>query len=201
MDTTQQAKEFFTGLQESIVERLENVDGKRFHRDKWERPEGGGGLSCVMEEGNVFERGGLTCAFNLGPEPLEWDGAGETLLPLLTEENLFVLNEALRPRRRVTRDGAMERVTKLRQISVERGATPHEDKALEDENSELVQVYNSEEEVRDLIDRARELEGLARNAKLFTILDKKHRIYAQRPTTRAGLPATMESGGMSERTT
>jgi coproporphyrinogen III oxidase len=45
MDTTQQAKEFFTGLQERIVERLEKVDGKRFHRDKWERPEGGGGLS------------------------------------------------------------------------------------------------------------------------------------------------------------
>ncbi|SOD40567.1 oxygen-dependent coproporphyrinogen oxidase [Nitrosovibrio sp. Nv4] len=66
MDTIQQAKEFFTGLQESIVERLEEVDGKRFHRDGWERPEGGGGLSCVMEEGNVFERGGVNYSHVFG---------------------------------------------------------------------------------------------------------------------------------------
>jgi coproporphyrinogen III oxidase len=66
MDTIQQAKEFFTGLQERIVERLEEVDGKRFHRDKWERPEGGGGLSCVMEEGNVFERGGVNYSHVFG---------------------------------------------------------------------------------------------------------------------------------------
>lgn len=66
MDTIQQAKEFFTGLQKRIVERLEEVDGKRFHRDKWERPEGGGGLSCVMEEGNVFERGGVNYSHVFG---------------------------------------------------------------------------------------------------------------------------------------
>jgi coproporphyrinogen III oxidase len=66
MDTTQQAKEFFTGLQERIVERLEKVDGKRFHRYKWERAEGGGGLSCVMEEGNVFERGGVNYSHVFG---------------------------------------------------------------------------------------------------------------------------------------
>ncbi|SEP39570.1 oxygen-dependent coproporphyrinogen oxidase [Nitrosovibrio sp. Nv6] len=66
MDTIQQAKEFFIGLQERIVERLEEVDGKRFHRDKWERPEGGGGLSCVMEEGNVFERGGVNYSHVFG---------------------------------------------------------------------------------------------------------------------------------------
>jgi hypothetical protein len=39
-----------------------------------------------------------------GRDLLEWDGAGETLLPLLNDETLAVLNEALRPRRRVTRD-------------------------------------------------------------------------------------------------
>lgn len=57
--TAQQAREFFTGLQQRIVERIEEVDGTRFRRDPWERAEGGGGLSCVMEEGNVFERGGV----------------------------------------------------------------------------------------------------------------------------------------------
>jgi coproporphyrinogen III oxidase len=59
MSATEQAREFFTGLQARIVQRLEEVDGARFRRDEWQRPEGGGGLSCVMEEGNVLERGGV----------------------------------------------------------------------------------------------------------------------------------------------
>jgi coproporphyrinogen III oxidase len=59
MSATEQAREFFTGLQARIIQRLEEVDGARFRRDEWERPEGGGGLSCVMEEGHVLERGGV----------------------------------------------------------------------------------------------------------------------------------------------
>jgi coproporphyrinogen III oxidase len=59
MSAIEQAREFFTGLQARIIQRLEEVDGARFRRDEWERPEGGGGLSCVMEEGNVLERGGV----------------------------------------------------------------------------------------------------------------------------------------------
>jgi coproporphyrinogen III oxidase len=66
LDTTQQVKEFFTGLQQRIVARLEEADGKRFRRDQWERPEGGGGLSCVMEEGNVLERGGVNYSHVFG---------------------------------------------------------------------------------------------------------------------------------------
>jgi coproporphyrinogen III oxidase len=42
------------------------VDGARFRRDEWERPEGGGGLSCVMEEGNVLERGGVNYSHVFG---------------------------------------------------------------------------------------------------------------------------------------
>ena len=64
--TAQQAREFFTGLQQRIVERIEEVDGKRFRRDQWERAEGGGGLSCVMEEGNVLERGGVNYSHVFG---------------------------------------------------------------------------------------------------------------------------------------
>ncbi|MGH8685183.1 MAG: oxygen-dependent coproporphyrinogen oxidase [Nitrosospira sp.] len=66
MSAAQQVKEYFTGLQERIVNRLEEVDGKRFRRDKWERPEGGGGLSCVMEEGDVLERGGVNYSHVFG---------------------------------------------------------------------------------------------------------------------------------------
>lgn len=52
-------RQFLTELQQLIVERLEQVDGRPFRRDAWTRPEGGGGLSCVLEEGNVLERGGV----------------------------------------------------------------------------------------------------------------------------------------------
>ena len=58
-------KEYLLELQELIVERLEQVDGKKFLRDKWERATGSGGIgkgegiSCLIEEGNVLERGGV----------------------------------------------------------------------------------------------------------------------------------------------
>lgn len=59
-------KEFLLELQELIVERMEQVDGKAFKRDSWERAEGGGGTSCVMEEGNVLERGGVNFSHVFG---------------------------------------------------------------------------------------------------------------------------------------
>ena len=51
--------EYFTGLQRRIVTALEMLDGKRFREDAWTRPEGGGGSTRVLEEGNLFERGGV----------------------------------------------------------------------------------------------------------------------------------------------
>jgi coproporphyrinogen III oxidase len=52
-------KAYLTDLQERIVTLLEQTDGHTFLRDAWQRPEGGEGLSCVIEEGNVLERGGV----------------------------------------------------------------------------------------------------------------------------------------------
>ncbi len=52
-------KSYFLSLQERIVSRLEQIDGKPFRRDAWTRPEGGGGISRLIEEGNVLERGGV----------------------------------------------------------------------------------------------------------------------------------------------
>src|SRR6185436_17349193 len=52
-------KEYLTGLQDWIVGRLEEMDGNPFRRDSWDRPGGGGGMSCLTEEGNLFERGGV----------------------------------------------------------------------------------------------------------------------------------------------
>jgi coproporphyrinogen III oxidase len=55
----EQAKTYFTGLQQRIVAGLEVLAGQPFRRDTWTRPEGGGGLSCLVEGGEVFERGGV----------------------------------------------------------------------------------------------------------------------------------------------
>ncbi|MGH8631203.1 MAG: coproporphyrinogen III oxidase, partial [Burkholderiales bacterium] len=52
-------RQYLLGLQERLVLRLETLDGKNFLRDSWQRPEGGGGNSCSVEEGNVFERAGV----------------------------------------------------------------------------------------------------------------------------------------------
>jgi len=52
-------KRFLTGLQHTIVASLSAVDGRDFRRDEWSRPEGGGGLAQVLEEGGVFERAGV----------------------------------------------------------------------------------------------------------------------------------------------
>jgi coproporphyrinogen III oxidase len=52
-------KDYLTSLQDRIVAALEAVDGGRFRRDSWTRPEGGGGDSRVIEDGALFERGGV----------------------------------------------------------------------------------------------------------------------------------------------
>ena len=52
-------KAYLLDLQARIVAALEAVDGQSFGHDSWQRPEGGGGISRIIEEGNVFERGGV----------------------------------------------------------------------------------------------------------------------------------------------
>ena len=47
-------------LQDRITTKLEAIDGKaKFQEDVWDRPEGGGGRTRVIENGNVFEKGGV----------------------------------------------------------------------------------------------------------------------------------------------
>lgn len=50
---------YLQGLQVRIVNGLEALDGTPFATDRWDRPEGGGGISRVLEEGRVFERAGV----------------------------------------------------------------------------------------------------------------------------------------------
>ena len=52
-------KNYLLELQSRIVAHFEGIDGKTFRVVFWDRPTGGGGISCVIEEGQVFERGGV----------------------------------------------------------------------------------------------------------------------------------------------
>ena len=55
-------------LQNTITAKLEAVDGKaKFKEDLWEREEGGGGRSRVIENGDVFEKGGVNISKVHGP--------------------------------------------------------------------------------------------------------------------------------------
>ena len=59
------ARDYFADLQARIVARLEALDGQAFARDTWER-DGGGGVSRIIEQGNLFERGGVNFSYVRG---------------------------------------------------------------------------------------------------------------------------------------
>ncbi|HSP83448.1 MAG TPA: oxygen-dependent coproporphyrinogen oxidase [Gillisia sp.] len=57
-------------LQDTITSGLEKIDGKaKFREDLWERQEGGGGRTRVIENGTVFEKGGVNISAVHGPLP------------------------------------------------------------------------------------------------------------------------------------
>ena len=55
--------------QKRIVFALEDIDGKKFRKDVWHRQNGGGGTSCVLQEGNVFEKAGVNTSIVYGTLP------------------------------------------------------------------------------------------------------------------------------------
>jgi len=89
-ETRGQWIEFIYNLQEKICKTLEEVDGKAlFVEDEWLRAEGkgGGGLTKVIQNGNVFEKGGVNTSVvyghvtdkmrkHLGMEGAKWFAAG-----------------------------------------------------------------------------------------------------------------------------
>ena len=61
--------DYIMDLQTSICNSLEAADGKAvFLKDEWARAEGhgGGGLTCVISNGNVFEKGGVNTSVVYG---------------------------------------------------------------------------------------------------------------------------------------
>jgi coproporphyrinogen III oxidase len=65
MDTSA-VRHYLLNLQASIVARMEAIDGGTFIRDEWQRTEGGGGISRVIEGSDVLERGGILFSHVLG---------------------------------------------------------------------------------------------------------------------------------------
>ena len=59
MMNPESVRDYMIGLQNRIVADLERIDGRRFRSDRWERGEGGGGECRIIEDGSVFERGGV----------------------------------------------------------------------------------------------------------------------------------------------
>lgn len=60
---------FIYTLQDTICRRLEELDGRAyFTSDEWQRAEGkgGGGITRVMQNGNVFEKGGVNTSVVYG---------------------------------------------------------------------------------------------------------------------------------------
>ncbi len=58
------------GLQSSICSALEAADGKaKFSTEPWKRTEGGGGVTRVIQDGNVLEKGGVNFSAVEGEVP------------------------------------------------------------------------------------------------------------------------------------
>ncbi|MGL1888768.1 MAG: oxygen-dependent coproporphyrinogen oxidase [Reichenbachiella sp.] len=61
---------WFKELQDSICQAVQNTDGKaKFEEDLWTRPEGGGGRTRIIRDGNVIEKGGVNFSAVEGPTP------------------------------------------------------------------------------------------------------------------------------------
>lgn len=62
---------FIMKIQADLVRALENEEnfGKRFHVDRWLREEGGGGITCVLQDGDVFEKAGVNISVVSGNLP------------------------------------------------------------------------------------------------------------------------------------
>lgn len=60
--------DYICQLQNTITQAFEAIDGKcQFKEDLWERKEGGGGRTRVIENGGVFEKGGVNVSAVHGP--------------------------------------------------------------------------------------------------------------------------------------
>ena len=67
---------FILKLQRQLCRSLEEYEAKknsdtRFKVDRWLREEGGGGITCVMQDGDVFEKAGVNISVVHGQLPVQ----------------------------------------------------------------------------------------------------------------------------------
>tara|TARA_B100000768_G_scaffold176170_1_gene188550 strand:+ start:6513 stop:7418 length:906 start_codon:yes stop_codon:yes gene_type:complete len=66
----EQFYQYIENLQDSITSKIEEVDGlAKFEEDIWQRQEGGGGRTRVIENGAIFEKGGVNISAVHGELP------------------------------------------------------------------------------------------------------------------------------------
>ena len=71
-DRFKEMESFVLRLQNKICSELEEIEDKKFKEDKWERKEGGGGITKVITNGTIFEKGGInfSSVYGLLPEAI-----------------------------------------------------------------------------------------------------------------------------------
>lgn len=53
-------KSYLLQLQKNLLMHVKSLDDKAaFLEDEWMRPQGGGGISCIVSNGNIFEKAGI----------------------------------------------------------------------------------------------------------------------------------------------
>ena len=52
-------QKYLLGLQEKIISMVYKYDNKIFYEDNWLRDEGGGGKTCVLQDGDCFDKVGV----------------------------------------------------------------------------------------------------------------------------------------------
>ncbi|CAF0870183.1 unnamed protein product [Brachionus calyciflorus] len=77
---------FITNLQGKIIKKLQSFEPEtKFKVDRWLRKEGGGGITCIIEDGQVFERGAVNISVVSGMLPKaavnEMRARGKTSIP------------------------------------------------------------------------------------------------------------------------
>jgi len=70
LEALQSVKSYMLTLQNSVCEGIESLEdsSRRFIKDDWKREAGGGGITCVLEGGETFEKAGVNFSHVMGNE-------------------------------------------------------------------------------------------------------------------------------------
>ena len=52
-------RQYLQELQKNIISMAYKYDNKNFYEDSWSRDEGGGGITCVLQDGSCFDKAGV----------------------------------------------------------------------------------------------------------------------------------------------